>query len=380
MTKGHVTRIKLQKGRHLVKRGDVWYLEICSGGLQERRSLGTGDLQEATRRAAEGGQPGVLIPVPKPKPKPATLTLGKALEAYEDWYKKNRRENGSKPLFAVLRHFIDQLGDDSDTKAITRDHVQRWVDGRVDGRAPITVKRDFARLRAFIYWLARRKDATDTNSCRGIDKPKDEGTTREAPSAEKVRAVIGKLRSRPWLAEYCTVLAETGMRPSELLGLRGIDVRDRLCSIVPWEGRLLKSKWSKRTIELNEVAADILKKRKETMFARTAPIFANRLGEVYGENSVYRLFSDTLAAERRAKIPKALKMTLYDFRHFFCSEHAAPGPQHMAIEAQAAYIGHSPGSTQTLLRWYTDQNALRRGAPAPLVGERKEGKVIAIGK
>jgi integrase len=306
--------------------------------------------------------------------------LGKALEEYEDWYKKNRREKGSKQLIAVLRHFIEQLGDDFDTKAITRDHIQRWVDGRVDGRAPITVKRDFARLRAFIYWLARRKDATDTNSCRGIDKPKDEGTTKEAPSAEKVRAVIGKLRVRPWLADYCTVLAETGLRPSELLGLRGIDVRDKLCSIVPWEGRLLKSKWSKRTIELNDVAAGILKKRKETMFAKTAPIFANRLGEVYEENSVYRLFSDTLAPERRAKIPEALKMTLYDFRHFFCSEHAAPGPQHMAIEALAAYIGHSPASTQTLLRWYTDQNALRRGAPAPLVGEPKEGKVIALGK
>jgi hypothetical protein len=73
-------------------------------------------------------------------------------------------------------------------------------------------------------------------------------------------------------------------------------------------------------------------------------------------------------------------MTLYDFRHFFCSEHAAPGPQHMEIEALAAYIGHSPASTQTLLRWYADQRALRRGAPAELVGEPKEGKVIPLGK
>jgi len=52
----------------------------------------------------------------------------------------------------------------------------------------------------------------------------------------------------------------------------------------------------------------------------------------------------------------------------------------MAIESLAAYIGHSPASTQTLLRWYTDQNALRRGAPIPLVGEQKEGRIIAIRK
>jgi integrase len=372
--KGQVMRIKLQKGRHLVKRGEVWYLETCKRGLQERLSLGTGDMQEATRRAAHAGEA-----VLKPKPLPS-LTLGKAAEEYEEWYQKNRRENGAKQVMAVLRHFIEQVGEDFDTKAVARDHVQRWVDGRVDGRAPITVKRDFARLRAFLYWLARRKDAADMGSCRGIDMPKDEGTTREAPSSEKVRAVLGKLRSRPWLADFCTVLAETGMRPSELLGLRGMDVREKLVSIVPWEGRLLKSKWSKRVLEVNDVAADILKKRKETMFGKTSPIFANRLGEVYGENSVYRLFSDILAGERRSTIPEAMKMTLYDFRHFFCSEHAAPGPQHMAIEALAAYIGHSPASTQTLLRWYTDQNALRRGAPASLVGELREAKVIAMGK
>lgn len=82
--KGHITRIRLQKGRHLVKRGDMGYLETCIQGLQGRRSLGTGDLQEATRRAAEGGEPAVLIPVLKPKPQPAGLTLGKALEDYDD--------------------------------------------------------------------------------------------------------------------------------------------------------------------------------------------------------------------------------------------------------------------------------------------------------
>lgn len=375
---GEVTRIRLQKGRRLVKRGRIWYLETCVGGVQARRSLGTGDLPEATRRAAEGGEP-VLKPVQRQKAPPA-LTLGKALEEYEEWYQKNRRENEVKPLTALLRTFVKHAGEDLDTRAVSRDHVQRWVDSRVDGRSPYTVRRDFARVRAFLYWLARRKDAADMNACRGIDKPKDDGTTREAPPSDKVKAVIGKLRAHAWLADYCTLLAETGMRPTELLGLRGIDVRDKLCSIVPWEGRQLKSKWSKRVLELNDVAAEILEKRKETMFNKTLPVFANKVGEVYGENSVYRFFCDALAGERRAKVPEALKMTLYDFRHFFCSEHAAPGPQHMEIEALAAYIGHSPASTQTLLRWYTDQNALRRGAPAPLVGEPKEGKVIPLGK
>jgi integrase len=301
-----------------------------------------------------------------------------AVEEYEDWYAKNRRD--SERIKAPLQGFLALLGDDKDTRQITRDDVQKYVDSRVDGRAPITVKSDFARVRAFIYWLAKRKDAADMGSCRGIDKPKEDGTTREAPSPEKVRAVIAKLRSHRWLADFATVLAETGLRPSELLGVRGTDFREKLLSIVPWEGRELKSKWSKRVIELNDAAAEIFKRRKETMFNKALPVFANETGEVYAEHSVYHAFKDTLGGGKLKKPPEALKMTLYDFSHFFCSEHAAPGPQHMEIEALAAYIGHSPASTQTLLRWYADQRALRRGAPAQLVGEPKEGKVIPLGK
>ena len=124
----------------------------------------------------------------------------------------------------------------------------------------------------------------------------------------------------------------------------------------------------------------ILKGRVEKMFDKNRAVFANSSGEVYQERSIIHLFREILGGGRRKPVPEALKMTLYDFRHFFCSEHAAPGPQHMEIEALSAYIGHSPASTQTLLRWYADQLALRRGAPASLIGEPKKGKVIAIGK
>ncbi len=375
--KGAITRVRLAKGKRLVKRGEVWYLETCQKGRQERRSLGTGDMQEATRRAAEGGEPPPLLANQKPKAPPA-LTLGKALEEYEDWYRKNRRDTGAERLFPVLHLFVDALGPEKDTKSITRDDVQKWIDGRVDGRSPVTVQGDFARARAFIYWLAKRKSAADPNVCRGIDRPKDGGLTKEAPSPEKVKAILRALRGT-WIQDYVTVLIETGMRPTEALGLRGIDLRGKLLSIVPTEARPLKSKWSKRVIELNDTAAAILKAREEKLFKKDAPLFPNDVGEVFKEGSVYHLFLDTLAGEKDEKPAESLRMTLYDFRHFFCSEHAAPGPQHMEIEALAAYIGHSPASTQTLLRWYADQRALRRGAPVSLVGEPKDGKVVSMG-
>jgi integrase len=379
--KKEVTRVRLQKGLYIVKRGHRWYAERCAHGMQTRWTLGTSDPDEAATKAflqATGKRPQSIFP--RPAPKPDVLLLGKALEEYEEWYRRNRRDSGSKRLFPVLHVFVDALGDGKETRTITRDDIQHWIDSRVDGRSPTTVRGDFARVRAFIYWLARRKDAADANSCRGIDKPRDDGLTREAPSSEKVRGVLGKLRSHLWLGDFAHVLAETGMRPTELLGVRGIDLRGKLLSIVPWESRQLKSKWSKRVIELNDSAAGILKRRVDQMFDKNRPIFANRTGDVYKERSIIHLFREILTGARRAPVPESLAMTLYDFRHFFCSEHAAPGPQHMEMEALAAYIGHSPASTQTLLRWYTDQNALRRGAPVPLVGEPKEGKVITLGR
>jgi len=376
-----LTRVRLQKGLYIVKRGGRWYAERCAHGLQTRWSLGTRDADEAARKAFLGAnQERPESAFPKPPPKAAILTLGKALEEYEEWYRKNRRDSGRKRLFPVLHVFADALGDQKDTRTITRDDIQGWIDSRVDGRSPVTVRGDFARIRAFIYWLARRKNAADVSSCRGIDKPKDEGLTKEAPTPEKVKAVLAKLRPHPWLGDFAHLLAETGMRPTELLGVRGVDLRGKLLSIVPWEGRQLKSKWSKRVIELNDSAVPILKKRVDQMFDKTRAVFANGTGDVYKEPSIIHLFLEILAGARRAPVPETLKMTLYDFRHFFCSEHAAPGPQHMEIEALSAYIGHSPASTQTLLRWYADQRALRRGAPAALIGEHKEGKVIRIAK
>jgi len=384
--KAAITRVRISKGLHVVKRGEIWYAEECIRGRQTRRSLGVSDLQAALAKA-------VLPREPKREPaaaKPAAqgvLTLGKAFEEYTAWYAKNRR-SGVRTGFA-LRPFVESVGKQADVRTLTRGQLQRFVDGRVDGRSALTVRGDFARARAFLRWIAARKDIPDLfNLCRGIDQPKDEETTREAPPVEKVRAVLRRLAEsgHPWMHDYVRLLAETGARPSELLGLRGIDLRKKgdqeakLVAIVPWEGRSLKSRWSKRTLEVNDTAAGILACRREAMLDKTRPIFMNPCGEVYQERSVAHLLRELLAGGRKRKVPAELDLTLYDMRHFFASEHAAPGPQHMAIEALGAYLGHSPASIKVMLRWYTDQTALRRGAPVSVLGELREGKVTAMGK
>ena len=91
--------------------------------------------------------------------------------------------------------------------------------------------------------------------------------------------------------------------PVQVPGSSSSLFREKLLSIVPWEGRGFKSKWSKRVIELNEAAAEIFRKRKETMFSKALPVFANETGEVYAEHSVYHAFKTRWEAASPRDLP-----------------------------------------------------------------------------
>jgi hypothetical protein len=71
----NVMRIRIRRGLHVVKRGEVWYVEECRHGHQTRRSLGTTDQAEAVRRAAAGDLPAAPPPGPPPVPKRAARPL-----------------------------------------------------------------------------------------------------------------------------------------------------------------------------------------------------------------------------------------------------------------------------------------------------------------
>src|SRR5438552_13858852 len=92
-----LTRIKLQKGRHLVKRGEIWYLETCVRGLQERHSLGTGDLKEATRLAAvmQNPDPGRSRAIRVPGSKTSIISI---MDIHGGDRKKSRDLGSTVPL------------------------------------------------------------------------------------------------------------------------------------------------------------------------------------------------------------------------------------------------------------------------------------------
>jgi len=364
-----LTRVKIRKGLYLVKRGEHFYMETCVHGTQERRALGTPDYGTAMKMIGEAAalaNPHTIFP--KPTPPPSKLTLDQALEEYETWYRKHKKASGAKRTLPTIEDFVDTVGGDNDTGVVIQKHVQSFIDAR-EGWSPYTIRNEFARVRAFLRWIDKKhKNAVDLDAVRGIDLPKDDGVTKPAPEPETVKSVIRAMKGLLWLQDYITVLIETGMRPQELLAARGVDFREKLLTIQPWGEWSPKSKWSNRTIELNEVAARILGERKEQLFDKTYPLFHDGDGKRRNVTTVSRQF--------QRLVPEGVTIVLYDTRHFFCSEHAAPGPQHLEIERLGAYIGHSPSSTSTLLRWYADQRALRRGAPRSLLPTNAQDATI----
>jgi integrase len=73
--------------------------------------------------------------------------------------------------------------------------------------------------------LARKRGLLDSNPSKDAARPRLTRTKPFAPSAEEVRELLGRVRRvDPELADVVTVLASTGMRLGELLGLWWKDV------------------------------------------------------------------------------------------------------------------------------------------------------------
>ena len=372
------TVVKLRRGLRLVLRGEIWYVESCVQGIQSRQSLGTADFEEAKKLAFEGED----APGPKrlaaPRAPAKRMTIGEAQDAYEKWYRGRYKKSGADQVMDTVQRFVDFVGADRDTRTVTRDeHVKPFIEALKPGRAAQTVIGHYAKLRAFLRWIARQDEHEaymKSTICRGVDNlPKDDHQPKPAPDRDTVGAAIRAMRTHPWLPAYAIALAETGMRPSELLATRGTDLKEvrgkAVLSIEPWGGWSPKSKWSVRTIELNETCARVLRERVDRMFEKTAPIFGTSKG-------TRRCWSDAYHRFKRYLPDNMKHLTLYDLKHFFCSEHAAPGPSYMSPESLASYIGHSPKSTHTLMRWYVDRDALRRGSPPSLLAASgKPGRV-----
>jgi integrase len=217
------------------------------------------------------------------------------------------------------------------------------------GRGPDWVRRCGTVLTRSLE-LARKRGLIESNPSKDAVRPKSTRKKPFSPSADDVRAVLETARDRdPEIADFAVVLASTGMRTGELLGLQWTDVdlgaaELHVAAAVtdggPGVGLVRKptkrSDW--RDVPLIEGAVSALRgqaERQQELLGTPAP--ATRY--VFGALPDPRVPMRPDALNRRWTAAKGMStITLLDLRHFVATTMLDAGESYRTV---ADILGNS---------------------------------------
>jgi integrase len=257
---------------------------------------------------------------------------------------------------ALRRHILPRLGNQR-LANIRRSDVQafvKWLETRelrpaADSHAARTLSA--GSVRNIYEVLARVMDAAvedrviAISPCRRITLPKDHDDEVEVPTLEEIERVRDALGER-WQA-IPAVLAGSGLRIGELLGLRLSDVDFLRKTIRVERQRLqsnqiaqLKSKASRRTVPVGQVVIDALAAHLAAYPPTDEALFSDELREPLTYRRWKRLLSDAARAA-------GVEITSHSLRHFAASALISGGA---SVKQVQAFLGHA--SAVVTLRTY----------------------------
>ncbi len=203
--------------RGLRKRGQTWWMSFSINGQQIQKSTGTSD-----RKIAEAIFHKVKAEVAERKwfevPVGRDMTFSDLMEKYLKEVSPSKApltHNREKSLAAHLQAFFGDLM----LLAITPQRVSAYkVKRREDGAAPQTINNELA-LNRHAFNVARQEwEWVADNPVSKVSKEKVENLRDRWLRGEEEERLLAA--SPRWLQEIITVAPNTGLRRSELLGLR----------------------------------------------------------------------------------------------------------------------------------------------------------------
>lgn len=283
------------------KRGRTWYLDYLHKGRRTRRAVGR------SRRMAELALKDIEVKIAKGEnlgvqERPRVLFRDCATEYLE--YSKIHKATSSSERDALSLKWLTAAFGDQYLFGITHRQIEQYMKERIDkgGVKGSTVNRELACLRHMLN-KATEWGYLDENPAKGIKMFKESpGRIRFLEPTE-----IDKLLKEcpPYLKPIAVTALNTGLRQSEILGLKWSNVNLRTRTMM-----VLQTKNNEpRFVPINETVHRELKRlyvRRHGDF-----VFCDKSGRPYGK--VYRGFK---AACRRAGITD---FTFHDLRHTFAS-------------------------------------------------------------
>jgi len=257
---------------------------------------------------------------------------------------------------ALRLHVLPRLGDHK-IASIRRSDVQAFVKALEMTEVRKATDAEPARLMApgsvrNIYdVLARVMDAAvedrviGVSPCKRIAMPRDHADEVDVPTLEEIEKVRAALGER-WRV-IPVVLAGSGVRAGELLGLRKEDVDFKAGTIRVERQRLqsnviapLKSKSSRRTVPVGKVVTKALAAHLLQYPASDEAL----LTDEWGEPLTYRRWKALLQAATKAA---GVELTSHSFRHFAASALISGGA---SVKQVQTFLGHA--SAVITLRTY----------------------------
>jgi integrase len=354
-------RIKVTDGVSIYLRWKTWWIDVHGNGRRTKRSLGTTDRSEAIRRALEAEA------APAPQGKAAYESLKDAfaryLKDYADPALGHMREGTMKRYKQVVGMFVERVGPTLPPSKLTRQLLLEFQRERSKSVVADTVNGDVGYVKAFVNWC-RAEGLVEHDPCFKVKRLKVNRSKRRTLSPDEFEEIEMAVRPSggamfganaelaPMLHDYVILGANTGMRPNEILHVRGcdFDANRGLLEIKAW-GEWQTKDAEDRTLQLNSAALAVLARRKLQNGDKELPLFCGREGCIRDWKNVYH--------ELKKKLPPRLSWAgLYDLRHYFATEAAH---QDWPVEKLRLYLGHA--DIATTLKYYVDVKAAQVGAP-----------------
>lgn len=284
----------------IFKRGGSWYIDFTHKGRRLRKRVGPSKrvaelaLKDVELKSARGEYLGIY--------EERKVLFEDFAEKYLAFSKANKAAKSSRRDMTSLRtnlvpHFKGYYLFD-----ISSQMIEEYKAVRLAAVKPATLNRELACLR-HMYNKAIEWGYVGRNPMRGVRLLKEPPERLRFLSPEEVEVLLEQCSV--YLRPIVVTALHTGMRKSEILGLKWSQVDLRECTIT-----IEKTKTNeRRVIPINDVLLEEVRKIPRRL--RSDFVFCNKNGEPYGDVS-----KGFKAAVRRAGVEN---FRFHDLRHTFAS-------------------------------------------------------------
>ena len=252
----------------------------------------------------------------------------------------------------VLGQFITQAAAVGYPWPPTAEHVADYLAGlREAGKARNTVRNSHVALRSWFNWLVEEGEVAE-NAMARLKTPPLDNVSPDPYTDEEVRAMLAACRGRDWLtardAAMIGVLADTGLRASELCGLSVDDVELDVERI-----RVVGKGGRHRFVGLGAAAQVLLDRyiRRRRRSSRSE-LWVNRAGQPVTPSGLYQI------VERVGRAAKVHRRGIHRFRHYAATAMLRQGMGELDL---ARFMGWS---TLAMAQRYTKSEAQERALKA----------------